>query len=129
MTLLGFAAGVAVALILIAGYYGAKCLKQTIANSGMWDIDEITECDEETSQIISERLLGQVFAVSAQIVEEEICSIEDVDRGAKVGLRWAEGPFEIANKIGIKDAKGMAKKYAELAGFELPLWACLCGQV
>ena len=103
-------------------YYGAKCLKQTIANSGMWDIDEITECDEETSQIISERLLGQVFAVSAQIVEEEICSIEDVDRGAKVGLRWAEGPFEIANKIGIKDAKGMAKKYAELAGFELPLW-------
>ena len=103
-------------------YYGAKCLKQTIANSGMWDIDEITECDEETSQIISERLLGQVFAVSAQIVEEEICSIEDVDRGAKVGLRWAEGPFEIANKIGIKDAKGMAKKYAELAGFKLPLW-------
>ena len=103
-------------------YYGAKCLKQTIANSGMWDIDEITECDEETSQIISERLLGQVFAVSAQIVQEEICSIEDVDRGAKVGLRWAEGPFEIANKIGIKDTKRMAEKYAELAGFELPLW-------
>ena len=103
-------------------YYGAECLKQTIAESGMWDIGEITECDDETSQIISERLLGQVFAVSAQIVQEEICSIEDVDRGAKVGLRWAEGPFEIANKIGIKDAKRMAEKYAELAKFELPLW-------
>ena len=103
-------------------YYGAECLKQTIAESGMWDIGEITECDDETSQIISERLLGQVFAVSAQIVQEEICSIEDVDRGAKVGLRWAEGPFEIANKIGIKDAKRMAGKYAELAKFELPLW-------
>ena len=105
-----------------ARYYGAECLKQTIAESGMWDIGEITECDDETSQIISERLLGQVFAVSAQIVQEEICSIEDVDRGAKVGLRWAEGPFEIANKIGIKDAKRMAGKYAELAKFELPLW-------
>ena len=105
-----------------ARYYGAECLKQTIAESGMWDIGEITECDDETSQIISERLLGQVFAVSAQIVQEEICSIEDVDRGAKVGLRWAEGPFEIANKIGIKDAKRMAEKYAELAKFELPLW-------
>ena len=103
-------------------YYGAECLKQTIAESGMWDIGEITECDDETSQIISERLLGQVFAVSAQIVEEEICSIEDVDRGAKVGLRWAEGPFEIANNIGIKGAKRMAEKYAELAEFELPLW-------
>ena len=105
-----------------ARYYGAECLKQTIAESGMWDIGEITECDDETSQIISERLLGQVFAVSAQIVQEEICSIEDVDRGAKVGLRWAEGPFEIANKIGIKDTKRMAQKYAELAKFELPLW-------
>ena len=105
-----------------ARYYGAECLKQTIAESGMWNIGEITECDDETSQIISERLLGQVFAVSAQIVQEEICSIEDVDRGAKVGLRWAEGPFEIANKIGIKDAKRMAEKYAELAKFELPLW-------
>ena len=105
-----------------ARYYGAECLKQTIAESGMWNIGEITECDDEKSQIISERLLGQIFAVSAQIVQEEICSIEDVDRGAKVGLRWAEGPFEIANKIGIKDAKRMAEKYAELAKFELPLW-------
>ena len=105
-----------------ARYYGAECLKQTIAESGMWNIGEITECDDETSQIISERLLGQIFAVSAQIVQEEICSIEDVDRGAKVGLRWAEGPFEIANKIGIKDAKRMAEKYAKLAKFELPLW-------
>ena len=105
-----------------ARYYGAECLKQTIAESGMWNIGEITECDDETSQIISERLLGQIFAVSAQIVQEEICSIEDVDRGAKVGLRWAEGPFEIANKIGIKDTKRMAQKYAELAKFELPLW-------
>ena len=103
-------------------YYGAECLKHTIDNSGMWEIDGNTECDDETSKIIKERLLGQVFAVSAQIVEEEICSIEDVDRGAKVGLRWAEGPFEIANRIGIENAKIMAAKYAKLAGFELPLW-------
>ena len=103
-------------------YYGAECLKHTIANSGMWEIDENIECDDETSKIIKERLLGQVFAVSAQIVEEEICSIEDVDRGAKVGLRWAEGPFEIANRIGIENAKIMAAQYAKLAGFELPIW-------
>jgi len=103
-------------------YYGAECLKHTIANSGIWEIDENKECDDETSKIIKERLLGQVFAVSAQIVEEEICSIEDVDRGAKVGLRWAEGPFEIANRIGIENAKIMAAQYAKLAGFELPIW-------
>jgi len=103
-------------------YSGAKSLRETIENSGMWEIGQDTECDEGTAKIIRERLLGQVFAVSAQIVEEEICSIEDVDRGAKVGLRWAEGPFEIANKIGITEATRMAESYAELAQFELPQW-------
>ncbi|MDB3855032.1 3-hydroxyacyl-CoA dehydrogenase/enoyl-CoA hydratase family protein [Euryarchaeota archaeon] len=103
-------------------YSGAKSLRDTIENSGMWEIGEDTECNEDIAEIIRERLLGQVFAVSSQIVQEEICSIEDVDRGAKVGLRWAEGPFEIANKIGIKEAIRMAKSYSELAEFKLPLW-------
>ena len=103
-------------------YSGAKSLRDTIENSGMWEIGEDTECNGDIAEIIRERLLGQVFAVSSQIVEEEICSIEDVDRGAKVGLRWAEGPFEIANKIGIKKAIRMAKSYSELAEFKLPLW-------
>ena len=103
-------------------YSGAKSLRDTIENSGMWEIGEDTECNGDIAEIIRERLLGQVFAVSSQIVEEEICSIEDVDRGAKVGLRWAEGPFEIANKIGIKEAIRMAKSYSDLAKFKLPLW-------
>jgi hypothetical protein len=28
----------------------------------------------------------------------------DTDRGAKIGLRWVMGPFEIMNKIGIAKA-------------------------
>ena len=103
-------------------YSGASSLVKAIEKSENWEIGEDTECDEKTAGIIKERLLGQVFAVAAQIVEEEICSIEDVDRGAKVGLRWAEGPFEIANKIGIEQTIKMATSYAELAGFQLPKW-------
>ena len=103
-------------------YSGASSLVKAIEKSENWEIGEDTECDKKTAGIIKERLLGQVFAVAAQIVEEEICSIEDVDRGAKVGLRWAEGPFEIANKIGIEQTIKMATSYAELAGFQLPKW-------
>ena len=65
---------------------------------------------------MSERLLGVVFGVAAQIVEEDICSMEDVDRGAKVGLRWARGPFEMMNRIGVGEACRMAKAYAQTAG-------------
>ena len=86
----------------------------------MWEIGEDTDCSEEVATIISERLLGQVFAVSSQIVAEEICSMEDVDRGAKVGLRWMNGPFEIMNAIGVEEAHRMAAAYANLAEFDLP---------
>ena len=103
-------------------YTGAANLRKMVEEGKMWDIGEDTECSDEAAAIIRQRLMGQVFAVSAQIVDEEICSMEDVDRGAKVGLRWALGPFEIANRIGISEAVSMAQSYADLAGFELPNW-------
>ena len=103
-------------------YTGAANLRKMVEEGGMWDIGEDSECSDEAAAIIRQRLMGQVFAVSSQIVEEEICSMEDVDRGAKVGLRWALGPFELANRIGISEAVSMAQSYADLAGFDLPSW-------
>ena len=103
-------------------YTGATNLRKMVEDGEMWDIGEDTQCSDEVAAIIRQRLMGQVFSVSAQIVEEEICSMEDVDRGAKVGLRWALGPFELANRIGISEAVSMAQSYADLAEFELPNW-------
>lgn len=103
-------------------YIGTDALRDLVEGGRLWEIGEEEVCDEDTERIISERLLGQVFSVSAQIVEEEICSMEDVDRGAKVGLRWAKGPFEIANEIGVSEASRMAVNYSRIAGIELPMW-------
>jgi len=103
-------------------YTGADNLRKMVEEGGMWDIGEDSECSDEAAAIIRQRLMGQVFAVSSQIVEEEICSMEDVDRGAKVGLRWALGPFELANRTGISEAVSMAQSYADLAEFNLPSW-------
>ncbi len=103
-------------------YIGATSLRNLVEGGGLWEIGDEEECDEDTVRIISERLMGQVFSVSAQIVEEEVCSMEDVDRGAKVGLRWAKGPFEIANEIGVSEASRMAVNYSKMAGIELPGW-------
>ena len=103
-------------------YIGTDSLRDLVEGGRLWEIGDEEECDEDTKRIISERLLGQVFSVSAQIVEEEVCSMEDVDRGAKVGLRWAKGPFEIANEIGVGEASRMAVNYSQMAGIELPRW-------
>lgn len=101
-------------------YTGARNLQDLVEAGSMWEIGEDGACSEDVAIIISERLLGQVFAVSAQIVAEEICTMEDVDRGAKVGLRWMNGPFEIMNSVGISEAYRMASNYADVADFTLP---------
>ena len=99
-------------------YNGAQNLRDLVDDNAVWEISENEECEEKMASIIRERLLGAVFAISSQIVEEEICSMEDVDRGAKVGLRWALGPFELMNEFGIDEAYRMAKSYSELHSHE-----------
>jgi len=105
-------------------YNGAQNLRNLVDGNQMWEIDGDKNCDNELASIIQERLLGVVFSVASQIVEEEICSMEDVDRGAKVGLRWALGPFELMNEFGVDEAYRMAKSYSEIhdekSGFKLP---------
>jgi len=103
-------------------FAGAENMRVLVENGEMWKIDEDTECSEDAARKIKERLMGQAFAVCSQIVEEGICSMEDVDRGAKVGLRWTMGPFELANSIGVAEASRMAAEYANMAGLELPRW-------
>lgn len=101
-------------------YKGASNLREMVAKNKAWEIDNSPEYNESVRKIVEERLLGQVFAVASQIVDEEICSKEDVDRGAKVGLRWNKGPFELANKIGINRAFEMSKEYCKLANLDIP---------
>jgi len=103
-------------------FAGADNMRALVDEGEMWGIGEDGDCDEEAARKIKERLMGQAFAVCSQIVEEGICSMEDVDRGAKVGLRWTSGPFELANRIGVTEASRMAMEYAELAGLDIPEW-------
>ena len=37
-------------------------------------------------------------------------------------MRWAKGPFEIANEIGVGEASRMAQNYSQMAEIELPRW-------
>jgi len=99
-------------------YDGAQNLRDLIKANAHWDISGEQDYTKEQYDMISNRLFGVVFGVAAQIVEEGVCSMEDVDRGAKVGLRWAKGPFELMNKIGIEKSYFMAQSYSELCVLE-----------
>ena len=100
--------------LAVPRYDGAANLRDLVGDNNMWEISEATDYSEEQYQLVSRRLFGVVFGVAAQIVDEGVCSMEDVDRGAKVGLRWAKGPFEMMNKIGIQQSHEMAVEYQKL---------------
>ena len=96
-------------------YTGAQNLRDLIEANEQWDVSGDETYTAEQYASVAERLYGVVFGVAAQIVEEGVCTMEDVDRGAKVGLRWARGPFEMMNRVGIQEAHRMASAYADLS--------------
>jgi len=80
-------------------YAPAAVLKQQMEKNENWDLSG--DVDEAKLPEVIERFYGVNLGVAAALVDEGVASIEDTDRGAKIGLRWIQGPFEIMNKIGI----------------------------
>ena len=98
-------------------YYPSNLLKLQVEKNLSWDLNG--EIEISKSHFVEERLLGAVFTVVSTIAEQGISSIEDLDRGAKIGLRWGLGPFEMMNKFGIEDSYKIVtrfvKKYPDLS--------------
>jgi len=88
-----------------------------------WDLSG--EVDESRLEKTIDRFLGVCLGVAAKLVDEGVASIEDTDKGAKIGLRWTQGPFEIMNRIGIEKTcevvQGIAERYPEFNTPELLL--------
>ncbi|RAH15188.1 MAG: 3-hydroxyacyl-CoA dehydrogenase/enoyl-CoA hydratase family protein [Methanobacteriota archaeon] len=96
-------------------FKGASLLRKTVNSGNKWVIEETGE-STDNYEAIKNRLLGVTFLVAAQIVQENICKLEDVDCGAKVGLRWQKGPFELMNNLGIKESCQIVREYSAIAG-------------
>ena len=89
-------------------------------SGGQWDIPKEGEIDESARQAIVDRVLGTVFQVVATLVQEGGATIEDVDRGAKVALRWSKGPFELMNLTGIDESKRMVQAICDRYSLPFP---------
>jgi len=80
-------------------YATADTLKAQMEKNEDWDL--AGNVDEAKIPVAIDRFYGVCLGVAAALVDEGVASVEDTDRGAKIGLRWTMGPFEIMNKIGI----------------------------
>ncbi|MBW1782614.1 MAG: enoyl-CoA hydratase/isomerase family protein [Deltaproteobacteria bacterium] len=97
-------------------YAPSNRLKSQFESGELWPLDG--EADDAGFENVADRLLGAVFYVAASLLEEGVTDMTDIDLGAKVGLRWRKGPFELMNRVGIE------KAYAQVAGL-LKAWTDL----
>ncbi len=93
-------------------YLPSNRLRNQFEKKKLWDLTG--KIDATNANLIEERLLGAVFIVACFLIEENASTIEDIDRGAKIGLRWDRGPFEIMNKYGIEWTYEIVKKFVEI---------------
>lgn len=99
-----------------AFYAPAALLRKQVESKQNWDLSGTP--DASKSAAVAERLLAVTFQVAGSLVDEGVASIEDADIGARVGLRWSMGPFEIMNRQGLPKARAMVQaliaKYKDL---------------
>ena len=102
-------------------YAPAAGLRKQFESGKAWDTAGAADAALGTTskrQAVADRLLGVTFGVAARLVEEGVATVEDTDRGATVGLRWAKGPFAMMNDIGLKRALALAEVIeSKWAGF------------
>jgi enoyl-CoA hydratase/3-hydroxyacyl-CoA dehydrogenase len=100
-------------------YATAGILKAQMKKNENWDL--AGEIDESKIPDVIDRFYGVCLGVAAALVDEGVASIEDTDRGAKIGLRWIMGPFEIMNQIGVDRSyaavEAITQKYVD---FKMP---------
>jgi enoyl-CoA hydratase / 3-hydroxyacyl-CoA dehydrogenase len=101
-------------------YQTPDILKSQMNKNEEWDI-ETGKVEEDKIQAVVDRFHGICLGVAATLVDEGVATMEDTNLGAKVGLKWSKGPFEIMNQIGIQKTfevvKAMTQKYP---GFKMP---------
>lgn len=92
-------------------YAPAEILKAQMEKKQNWPLEG--EVDESRIDVVIDRLYGVCLGVAGALVDEGVATIEDTDRGAKIGLRWIQGPYEIMNKIGIERTFDAVRKIAD----------------
>jgi len=83
-------------------YKPAESLRKQVESKEDWPLEGAV--DESKVEAVNDRLLGSVFYNATSLLQEGGTDMLDVDVGAKVGLRWRKGPFELMNEVGIDRA-------------------------
>ena len=108
-----------------AFYAPAKILCQQVEAKQDWNVADTQQLNNGSDQaeVVSSRLVAASLGVAAQMVDEGVVDATSADLGARAGLRWPIGPFELLNKLGVSQVKEMVGGLFSV--WSLPLPVCL----
>ncbi|MGK2905062.1 MAG: 3-hydroxyacyl-CoA dehydrogenase NAD-binding domain-containing protein [Desulfuromonadales bacterium] len=106
-------------------YAPAEVLCQQVAARQNWNVADTQHLKNGSDQadVVTRRMVGASLGVAAQMVSEGVIDATDTDLGARAGLRWPMGPFELLEKLGRTQVKEMVESV--FSSWNLPLPACL----
>ena len=108
-----------------AFYAPAKILCRQVEAKQDWNLEDTAHLNNGSDQadVVTTRLVGASLGVAAQMVSEGVVDATATDLGARAGLRWPVGPFELLEKMGTAKVKAMVEKV--FSNWDLPLPTCL----
>jgi len=101
-----------------AFYAPAAGLAKQVESGKLWPLDG--DADAGKTEAVAERMQAVTFYVAAALADEGVGTIEDTDIGARVGLRWPRGPFQMINRVGVERAAEMVRLLAEQRELSVP---------
>lgn len=92
-------------------YRPCDLIRPVVEKKEQWSLEGTP--DAAKMDAVSDRLWGVVAQIACRIVfDEKVCTLEDCDLGARVGLRWPRGPFEALNAMSTKKALALVEAIA-----------------
>ncbi|MBK8920957.1 MAG: 3-hydroxyacyl-CoA dehydrogenase/enoyl-CoA hydratase family protein [Saprospirales bacterium] len=87
-------------------------LKQQAETQRLWELGAVSaaQVDPGAEKMIRERMLGIIFFIAAQILDEKICTPAAINRGARIGLKWRKGPVDMMKEMGEPEVKRLIEK-------------------
>ncbi len=108
-----------------AFYAPAKRLCQQVEAKQDWNVEDTSHLNSGSDKVdvVTRRLVGASLGVAAQMVDEGVVDATSTDLGARAGLRWPIGPFELLEKLGASQVGEMVESV--FSAWELPVPDCL----
>ena len=122
---IGMHAADGLASVLGPFYAAAQVLRRQVEAKQNWNIADTGHLNNGSDQaeVVTSRLVAASLGVAAQMVDEGVVDATATDLGARAGLRWPMGPFELLGKLGSGKVQEMVQSL--FSQWELPLPECL----